>query len=76
MKERPSRRYLLRVWLVEDDGLVWRASLEDPASAERHGFSSLERLFAFLRAETRDLAAAAQWEEQTAGASEVGRPEA
>jgi len=27
---------------------VWRASLEDPSTRVRFGFSSLEQLFAFL----------------------------
>lgn len=57
----PHVSYLLRLWLVEDDGLTWRASLESPGNGERHGFTSLDRLFAFLAAQTRDLAAASQW---------------
>jgi hypothetical protein len=73
--KRPKRRYLLRLWLVADGGPVWRATLEDPTTAERHGFSSLERLFAFLTAETRDLAAAAEWEEQATGVPHAGGPE-
>jgi hypothetical protein len=62
-RERTSRRYLLRLWLADGDDPVWRASLEDPSSGERHGFGSLERLFAFIGAETGDLAARAAWEE-------------
>ena len=56
-RERPYLSYLLRLWLVEGDGPVWRASLEAPGHAERHGFATLEALFAYLAAETGDLAA-------------------
>ncbi len=56
-RQRPYLSYLLRLWLVEDDGPVWRASLEAPGHAERHGFTSLDALCAFLTAETQDLAA-------------------
>ncbi len=56
-RERPYLSYLLRLWLVQDDGLAWRASLETPSRVERHGFSTLQDLFAFLLAETSDLAA-------------------
>ncbi len=48
--------YLLRLWHVDGSGPVWRASLENPSSAERHGFATLEQLICFLRAETADLA--------------------
>jgi hypothetical protein len=58
-----TRRYLLRLWLADADEGVWRSSLEDPSSGERHGFGSLERLFTFLEAETTDLAARVQWEQ-------------
>jgi hypothetical protein len=41
--------YLLRIWQVKDGGeLVCRASLEDPHTGERQGFSSLESLIDFL----------------------------
>ena len=62
--ERPGYlAYLLRLWRVNDDGKpVWRASLENPHTGERHGFASLERLFAFLEEKTVELA---QREEQT-----------
>ncbi len=59
-----TQRYLLRLWMVGGDGPAWRASLEDPRTAERHGFGSLDALFAFLRAETRDLGAMATAEEE------------
>jgi hypothetical protein len=49
--------YLLRLWRVNtDEGPVWRASLENPHTGERHGFANLELLFAFLEEKTVDLA--------------------
>ena len=41
--EQPGyRAYLLRLWQVRSGGqLVWRASLEDVHSGERHGFATL-----------------------------------
>ncbi len=46
--------YLLRVWQVRTDGeVVWRASLEDPHTSERHGFASLEQLLEFLKEHTQ-----------------------
>jgi hypothetical protein len=45
--------YMLRLWQASDnDGSAWRASLESPHTGERHGFSSLELLFAFLEEKT------------------------
>lgn len=61
-RERPYLAYLLRLWLVEGDGPVWRATLENPTTAERHGFASLDQLVAFLRTKTRDLAEEERWE--------------
>jgi len=41
--------YLLRVWRVKrDEEFVWLASLEDPHTGKRRGFSSLEDLYVFL----------------------------
>ena len=51
----PYRSYLLRLWLEPNDPPVWRAILESPANGERHGFASLESLFAFLEQETEQL---------------------
>jgi hypothetical protein len=52
-KQVPYRSYLLRLWLVMDQGqAVWRASLENPHTGERLGFASLVRLFAFLEDQT------------------------
>jgi hypothetical protein len=45
--------YMLRLWQVSSDGEpVWRTTLESPHTGERHGFASLELLFAFLKAQT------------------------
>ena len=48
------RSYLLRFWeeLGESQAAaVWRFSLEDPLTGQRHGFASLEALTAWLKAE-------------------------
>jgi len=41
--------YVLRLW---QSGELWCASLTDPVTGERFGFSSLEALFEFLREQT------------------------
>lgn len=47
------KTYLLRVWRANTAGrVVWRASLDDPYTGTRLGFSSLKRLFAFLEDQT------------------------
>jgi hypothetical protein len=52
-KEARNISYLLRLWPTRDDRkLIWRGSLVDPATGERHGFASLEDMFRFLIAET------------------------
>ena len=39
--------------LAEDNWKqIWRTSLESPHTGERHGFASLELLFAFLETQT------------------------
>jgi hypothetical protein len=59
IQERRYLSYLLRMWQESGgdpssgDGLLWRASLERPQSAERQTFGSLADLFAFLEAEAR-----------------------
>jgi hypothetical protein len=48
--------YMLRLWQVEGEGeSFWRASLESPHTGERHGFASLETLFAFLEQHTHGV---------------------
>ena len=45
-----SRSYILRLWRVDGPQTPeWYASLEDPSTKERFGFSSLEQLFSFLK---------------------------
>ncbi len=63
-KQRPYLSYPLRLWLVQGDDPVWQASLENPTTAERHGFATLEKLMAFLLAETNDLAAEEEWKRE------------
>jgi hypothetical protein len=47
--------FLLRLWETNDQGESrWRASLERPRTGERHGFASLQDLFAFLEAQTSE----------------------
>lgn len=42
--------YMLRIWQdLNEPSSVWRASLESPHTGKRHGFTSLEALFDFLR---------------------------
>jgi hypothetical protein len=44
-----SRSYILRLWCADEPQAAdWHASLEDPSTKDRFGFSSLEQLFAFL----------------------------
>jgi len=44
-----SRSYILRLWCVDEPQTAdWHASLEDPSTKERFGFSSLEQLFSFI----------------------------
>ena len=47
---RPYVTLLLRLWQVDDSGAaIWRASLENSQTGERHGFADLGALFIFLR---------------------------
>ena len=44
-----SRTYILRVWCADETQTgAWLASLEEPSTGERLGFSSLEQLFVFI----------------------------
>ncbi len=46
--------YLLRLWRVNNSGRpVWRASLENTRTGERHGFADPASLFAFLNQVTQ-----------------------
>ena len=43
--------YMVRLWTVQNnDGLIWRASVENAHTGERHAFADLAGLFAFLQA--------------------------
>ena len=63
----PYLAYLLRLWSSqEEDRQVWRASLENAHTAERHFFPDLDALFAFIYEETIGLSSAdLDVEEQT-----------
>jgi hypothetical protein len=52
-EENPSKpigyhSFLLRLW-AEGAPLVWRFSLEDPHTGERHGFANWDKLQEFLK---------------------------
>ena len=45
--------FLVRLWQPGHDGAsVWRASVDNPHTAERHYFADLAAFFAFLEEET------------------------
>lgn len=47
--------YLLRLWFVrQNDCGIWRASLEDPHTGTRSGFTDLEALMHFLEEQTQE----------------------
>jgi hypothetical protein len=49
-ERRQYRAYLLRLWWASHNGQAgWRASLEEPHTGVRHGFATLDQLFAFLK---------------------------
>jgi hypothetical protein len=54
-REQPNyRSYLLRLWWAEDDATTaLRILIEDSATGQRTGFSSLEDLVAFLSKEAK-----------------------
>ena len=50
MRRKNYLAYLLRMWQEsEEDGIVWRISLESPHTGERQGFTGLKALFDFLK---------------------------
>lgn len=61
--------YMLRLWSSEQGGnRIWRVSLESAHSSERHMFTDLDALFAFLQQQTErldDLEAAAEHPPET-----------
>lgn len=49
--------FLLRLWCVEvEDGIAWRASLENAHTGERQGFADVQLLCAFLTRQLEDAA--------------------
>ena len=44
--------FMLRLWRVGEDGMAWRASLENAHTGARQGFASLDALLAFLEEQT------------------------
>jgi hypothetical protein len=55
MMSEPSRTYfsyLLRMWRTgQGQEATWQASMESPLTGERHEFSQLDKLWAFLLAQ-------------------------
>ncbi len=43
--------YLLRIWR-EEEGMPWRATLQNPHTGEQEGFASVEQLINFIRTKT------------------------
>lgn len=43
--------YLLRLWR-EEEGMPWRATLQNPHTGEQEGFASVEQLINFIRGKT------------------------
>lgn len=72
-EQRPYFAYMLRLWCVNANGdVVWRASIEDPHTGERHGFASLDHLFAFLEEQARGTTRCAKPPDQDGAASSAG----
>ena len=50
----PYFSYLLRLWPTRSGNKwVWRVSLENPHSGERHGFAGLQEMLTYLKEQTR-----------------------
>jgi hypothetical protein len=59
MTDRPPcyLAFMLRLWCTtSEDGVVWRASLEDARTGELQGFADLRSLWAFLEAQAANRA--------------------
>jgi len=71
----PRLAYLVRCWPVETaNGPVWRATAEDPHSAERYSFADLDALFAFLRERTEACLAPHTDDVETQDLASLRRP--
>ncbi len=46
-KQPTYRAYLVRFW--QEGDAVWRGTVEDPHSGQRHAFADVEQLLDFLR---------------------------
>lgn len=47
--KKPYHAYLVRLWSVQSgNAQIWRISLEDAQTGQRHGFNSLDDLLAYL----------------------------
>jgi len=56
-KRTPYLAFLIKLWPVVSKSksrFLWRASLENPYTGERHGFQDLETLLKFLKALTQE----------------------
>jgi hypothetical protein len=40
--------YMLRLWRVDGESALWRASLEDARTGQRYGFANLDLLYQFI----------------------------
>jgi hypothetical protein len=50
--------YLIRLWRVDDgQRAIWRASLQDVRTGQRHGFADLDSACRFLRAQIETASA-------------------
>ena len=63
--------YLVRLWNAgSDDAPVWRASLEEPHTGERHSFPDVKSLCMFLKEQVHT--GSSQDEEPQAPSGDVG----
>ena len=69
-EQRDYLSYLLRLWRVNEEKTVWRASLESSHTGGRRGFASLDDLFDFLRSQTGTVLDANSDENETSSLEE------
>jgi hypothetical protein len=51
-KPKDYHAYLLRLWRDGEDS-PWRATLQDPHTDHTYGFSTMQQLYQFLKAQTQ-----------------------
>lgn len=57
----PQLIYVVRLWSADSpDGPVWRSSVQNPISGERHVFANLEEFFGFIEGQTQLVTEATQ----------------